>query len=85
MFKARLAVTAVAGVMLSFAVSGKAMAIGDQPYWPAPYNWEPAIQSGCWKWNWQQFNWYDHCPVYVRPKAYMYPRGAYRPVVRAKY
>ena len=44
---------------------------GDPPY---TLNWEyyPEIQTGCWKWNWQQYLWNDYCPVYVHPKAYMY-------------
>jgi hypothetical protein len=46
-------------------------AFGDPPY---TLNWwyYPQIQSGCWKWNWQQYLWNDYCPVYVHPKAYMY-------------
>ncbi len=55
---------------------------GDEPY---RLNWgyDPEIQSGCWKWNWQQYHWDDHCPVYVRPKAHMYPRSS-RPVLRSR-
>jgi len=50
--------------------------LGDQPYWPGLHNLEPAIAGGCWHWNWQQRSWYDTCPVYAEPKAYV--RG--RPV-----
>jgi hypothetical protein len=55
---------------------------GDEPY---RLNWgyDPEIQSGCWKWNWQQYQWDDHCPVYVNPKAYMYPRSR-RVVLRTR-
>jgi hypothetical protein len=63
--------------VLAFVVavvgSSDAMAFGEEPYWPG-IGREPAIESGCWRWNWQQHSWYEHCPVYVRPKAYMYPR-----------
>jgi len=45
--------------------------------------YDPEIQSGCWKWNWQQYHWNNHCPVYVHPKAYMYPRSP-RVVLRTK-
>jgi len=75
-----------AGVfVMSVAALDRAHAFGDEPRWPGfGYSYEPAIASGCWKWNWQQYSWYDHCPVYVRPKAYMYPRSSYRTVLRAK-
>ncbi|WP_234680674.1 hypothetical protein [Bradyrhizobium monzae] len=55
---------------------------GDEPY---RLNWysDPEIATGCWKWNWQQYQWDNYCPVYVRPKAYMYPR-ARAVVVRTK-
>jgi hypothetical protein len=81
--------TKLASIFLSAAVVlvtlfsvNDARAFGDEPYLPG-LNDEPAITSGCWKWNWQQYSWYDHCPVYVRPKAYMY-RSSYRPVLRTK-
>jgi hypothetical protein len=62
-----------------------ARAFGDEPHWPGfGYSYEPAIASGCWKWNWQQYSWYDHCPAYVYPKAYMYPRSSSRTVLRTK-
>jgi hypothetical protein len=47
---------------------------GDPPY-TLNFGPEPQIENGCWKWNWQQYQWDDHCPVYVHPKAYMYPRA----------
>jgi hypothetical protein len=55
---------------------------GDEPY---RLNWwyDPEIESGCWKWNWQLHQWNDHCPRYVSPKAYMYPRSS-RVVLRTK-
>jgi len=56
---------------------------GPYPFGDPPYtlNWDsyPQIESGCWKWNWQQYHWDNYCPAYVNPKAYMYPRS--RPVV----
>jgi hypothetical protein len=42
---------------------------GSYPFGDEPYrlNWgyDPEIQSGCWTWNWQQYHWDDHCPLYV--------------------
>ena len=81
--------TKLASILFSAAVAlmtlvsvNAAYAIGDEPVLPG-LNYEPGITSGCWRWNWQQYAWYDHCPNYVHPKAYMY-RSSYRPVVRAK-
>ena len=56
---------------------------GDPPY---TLNWEyyPQIQTGCWKWNWQQYLWDDYCPVYVHPKAYMYYPRSSRVVLRTR-
>jgi len=69
----------IAFVLLTAAAclgaAAPAQAIGDQPYWPGWYNWEPGIQSGCWKWNWQQFSWYD-CKVLPPPRAYLYHRSS---------
>ena len=50
---------------------GQPYAFGDTPY---TLNWwyYPQIQSGCWKWNWQNYLWNDYCPAYIQPKAYMY-------------
>ncbi|QUS39177.1 hypothetical protein RPMA_10240 [Tardiphaga alba] len=74
----------IGAVVLAGCLSaGSAHAFGDRPYWPGlGYEYEPQIASGCWKWNWQQHSWYDHCPVYVRPKANMYSRG--RSVLRVR-
>jgi hypothetical protein len=72
----------------SGAYSGSGYPFGDEPYtldWGyLPYwnNW-PQIQSGCWQWNWQQYQWNDRCPVYVAPKAYMHPRSS-RAALRTK-
>lgn len=78
----RRLITAAAASALAMASAASA-AGGAYPFGDAPYtlNWDyyPQIQSGCWKWNWQQHQWNDHCPVLVSPKAYMYPR--HRPVV----
>ena len=66
--------------------TGSAQA-GPYPFGDEPYrlNWgyDPAVASGCLKWNWQQHQWDDHCPRYVRPKAFMYPRSS-RVVLRTK-
>lgn len=76
MQKSLLAAFATVMVLSS---AGSAYA-GPYPFGDEPYrlNWgyDPQIQSGCWKWNWQQHHWTDHCAVYVYPKAYMYPRGS---------
>lgn len=57
--------------------NAQAAAIGDEPFWPGTYAYEPALnQPGCLTWNWQQYAWYNNCPVYVRPKAYLY-RGRF--------
>jgi hypothetical protein len=76
MQRSLLAIAAAFSVVV-FSSSGALS--GPYPYGDAPYtlNWGyyPQIESGCWKWNWQQYQWDDHCPVYVHPKAYMYPRA----------
>lgn len=73
---------AIAAITCITASSVSAQA-GSYPFGDEPYrlNWyaDPEIATGCWKWNWQQHQWEDYCPVYVRPHAYMYPRA--RPVV----
>ncbi len=55
---------------------------GDEPY-RLDWGYDPGIESGCLQWNWQQYQWKDHCPVYVHPKAYMYPQS-HRAVLRTK-
>jgi len=83
MIKATFQTMFAVAVLLVVVSADKALAFGDEPRWPGfGYSYEPAIASGCWKWNWQQYSWYDHCPVYVHPKAYMYSRG--RPALRVK-
>jgi hypothetical protein len=69
-------------VSVSMASAGT-FAFGDEPY---HLNWTnySETQSGCLKWNWQQQSWYDHCPVYVHPWAYMHPRGRRHVVLRTK-
>lgn len=61
---------------------GPTYAFGDEPY---KLNWgyDPDVQSGCQRWNWQQHGWDDHCPVYVHPKVYLYPRSS-RVALRTK-
>ena len=73
MKKSLFAIIAAAFSLVLLSGSGaRAYPYGDEPY---TLNWEyyPQIQNGCWKWNWQQYQWNDFCPVYVHPKAYMYP------------
>ena len=81
-----LAILAAASVLVlsaGAASAGPYPSGGPYPYGDPPYtlNWDyyPQIEANCWRWNWQQYQWNDHCPAYVRPKAYMYPRA--RPVV----
>jgi hypothetical protein len=70
----------LAAFAATFAVpSGRAHAFGDVP----DNYFDPAVDVGCWRWNWQQHAFYDVCPVYVHPKAYMYPRRAHA-VLRTK-
>ena len=70
---------AIAATLSLVVLSSGPAQSGSYPYGDSPYtlNWGfyPQIDSGCWKWNWQQSMWNDHCPVYVQPKAYMYPRS----------
>ena len=84
MQKSLLAIAAAFSFLI--ATSGGAIS-GPYPFGDEPHtlNWGyyPAIESGCWKWNWQQSQYNDHCPVYVHPKAYMYPRSS-RVVLRTK-
>jgi hypothetical protein len=85
MQKSLFAIIAAAFSVLVFspgAARSDPYPFGDPPY---TLNWEyyPQIQSGCWKWNWQQYLWNDYCPVYVHPKAYMYPRSS-RVALRTK-
>jgi hypothetical protein len=69
----------VAAAFTSIAVSTSDAYSGSYPFGDEPYrlNWwnDPEIQTGCWKWNWQQYQWNDYCAVYIHPKAYMYPHS----------
>jgi hypothetical protein len=69
-------------VSVSTASAGT-FGFGDEPY---HLNWtnHSEARSGCLKWNWQQQSWYDHCPVYVHPWAYMHPGGRRHVVLRTK-
>ena len=86
MKRSLFAITAAAFSVLVLSTGG-AQSGGYYPYGDPPYtlNWwyYPQIQTGCWKWNWQQYLWNDYCPVYVSPKAYMYPRAS-RAVLRTR-
>ena len=79
---------AVGAVLFAFSPASNAHAggiIGDEPFWPGTYAYEPALdQPGCLTWNWQQYAWYNNCPVYVRPKAYLYRGSLSRPALRTK-
>ena len=79
---------ATVGAALSIIVlSGSSAYCGPYPFGDEPYRldwgYDPAVESGCLKWNWQLHQWNDHCVRYVQPKAYMYPRSS-RVVVRTK-
>jgi len=65
--------------ILILAAFAAAFAFGDVP----DSYFDPAIDVGCWKWNWYQHANYNVCPVYAHPKAYMYPRRA-RAALRVK-
>jgi hypothetical protein len=71
----------VSVVLLSTSGAG-AYPFGDEPY-RLNWDYEPGIASGCLKWNWQQYQWNDTCPVYIHPKAYMYPYSS-RAVLRTR-
>ena len=77
MQKSLFALAAAAFSMVLLSSSG--VQAGPYPFGDEPYrlNWgyDPEIESGCWKWNWQQHQWDDHCPRYVQPKVYMYRRS----------
>lgn len=71
---------AAVAIVVGTLASSTAAQSGAYPFGDPPYrlNWwypESQIENGCWKWNWQQYQWDDYCPVYVHPKAYMYPRA----------
>ncbi|NEU97241.1 hypothetical protein [Bradyrhizobium uaiense] len=70
----------IAAAASIFVLSSTAAKCGDYPFGDPPYRLdyvqEPQIESGCWKWNWQLYQWQDHCPVYVYPKAYMFSRSS---------
>ena len=80
MQKSLLAIFATVMVLSSGSAYAGPYPFGDEPY-RLDWGYGPQIQPGCWKWNWQQNHWTDGCPVYVQPKAYMYPR---RTVLRVK-
>ena len=71
----------IAAAFSVLLLSGSGAFAGPYPFGDEPYtlNWGyyPQIESGCWKWNWQQHQWNDTCPVYINPKAYMYPRSSH--------
>jgi hypothetical protein len=76
MKKSLLAIAAAFSFLI--ATGGGAIS-GPYPFGDGPYtlNWGsyPQIENSCWKWNWQLYEYHDHCPIYVHPKAYMYPRS----------
>jgi hypothetical protein len=82
MSKSLLAVVAAAlsilGTSAAVAQSG-IYPFGDPPY-RLDFGYDPEITTGCWKWNWQQYQWEDHCARYVYPKVYLF-YGRPRPVV----
>jgi hypothetical protein len=71
-----LATTAISLTIMfvsSAAYSGS-YPFGDEPY-RLDFGSDPQIDAGCLKWNWQQYQWNNYCPVYIQPKAYMHPRS----------
>jgi hypothetical protein len=85
MQKSFFAIIAAAFAVVLLSSSGASS--GTYPFGDEPYrlNWgyDPEVQSGCLRWNWQQHGWDDHCPVYIHPKAYMFPRRS-RVVLRTR-
>ena len=83
MYKSCFVAIATAVCLYASPVSAQ----GPYPFGDEPYrlNWypDPEIAAGCWKWNWQLYQWQDRCPVYVNPKAYMFSRSS-RAVLRTK-
>jgi hypothetical protein len=75
-------IAAAFSLVLLSANGAHAYPFGDEPY---RLNWgyDPAVESGCLKWNWQQYQWNDTCPIYIHPKAYMYPSSS-RVVLRTR-
>ena len=76
MHKSFLAIIATAAAIAAVSPTPARSAeyiFGDPPY-RLDYGYDPRLESGCLKWNWQLYQWQDLCPVYIRPKAYMYPR-----------
>jgi len=69
---------AVTALLLSGSATSAAGAypFGDEPYW-LDWGYGPAVESDCLRWNWQQYHWNNTCPVYIHPKAYMYPRATH--------
>jgi hypothetical protein len=85
MRKSLLAITAAVVVIgsSSAAYSGNGPYVfGDSPY-RLDFGPDPRVESGCLKWNWQEYQWNDFCAAYVHPKAYMHPRSR-RSVVQVR-
>ncbi|WP_375780182.1 hypothetical protein ACE103_15875 [Bradyrhizobium sp. ma5] len=76
------AAAAIVVVSSTAARAGDIYPFGDPPY-RLDYVVEPQIESGCWKWNWQLYQYQDRCPAYIHPKAYMFSRSS-RVVLRTK-
>jgi hypothetical protein len=83
----KLLLATIAAAVSIVLLSGSSAHSGAYPFGDEPYrlNWgyDPQVESGCLKWNWQQNSWEDYCAVYIHPKAYMYPRSS-RMVLRTK-
>jgi hypothetical protein len=84
MRKSLLVVVAASSFLMASsggAISGP-YTFGDEPYtlnWGRYQRSKRVAGSGIG----QQYQYNDHCPVYVHPKAYMYPRSS-RVVLRTK-
>lgn len=73
----------LAAVVLAPATSARASAEYPRVFGDTPNDYYvPGIDVGCWRWNWYQHAFYNVCPVYPFPKAYMYPHRS--AVIRSK-
>jgi hypothetical protein len=79
--KSILRIVSIAATIVACSPATGALAFGEEPHLSG-VEAEAAVKSGCLRWNWQQHSWYDHCPRYVQPKAYMYPHS--RVVLRTR-
>ena len=74
MQKSLLAIAAAFSFLI--ATSGSAIsgpyAFGDEPH-TLSWGYYPQIEGGCWKWNWQQYQYNDHLPGLRAPEGLHVP------------